>query len=169
MEAEINIKSDNNEIQLKKNENILRLYIKDSKGKKTGEYLEFNLEDIELPLKYQELIEKDKKNREYLKNQFTIIEKKQDHAGKKLLSANEEAKIKAMVEFYNKQIEVYNMFLGENGVQKLLNGAKVSWSTFEYIDNIIEEQIMPKLQVNAEDIKSKIIKKYSVKRDDVIE
>ena len=169
MEAEINIKSDNY-IQLKEDKNVLKLWIKDTKGNKTGDYLEFNLEDIELPIKYQTIVEEDKKARLDLKNKFTIIEKKQDHKGKKLFSANEEAKIKAMQDFYKKEIEIYNMFLGENGVQKLLNGKSVSWSTLDAIDEIIEKQILPQLEVNAKDIKSQIIKKYSNKKvDDVIE
>ena len=45
-------------IQLNK-DNILRLGIKTNDGKDTGEILEFDLEDIELPLRYQELLEKD--------------------------------------------------------------------------------------------------------------
>ena len=159
-----------NVIQLKENKNILKLYIQDENGNKTGEYLEFNLEDIELPTKYQAIIEEDKKARINLKNQYVIIDKKEDRKGKKLLSANEEAKIKAVQEFLKKEVEIYNMFLGENGVQKLLNGEKLSWSSLEYIDEIITKQIMPQLEINAEDIKSKIMSKYSVKKaDDVIE
>lgn len=159
-----------NVIQLKENKNILKLYIQNENGEKTGEYLEFNLEDIELPIKYQTIIEEDKKARINLKNQFVIIEKKEDRKGKKLLSANEEAKIKAVQEFLKKEVEIYNMFLGENGVQKLLNGEKLCWSSLEYIDEIITKQIMPQLEINAEDIKSKIMSKYSVKKaDDVIE
>ena len=160
MEAENNIKSDN-EIQLKRNEDLLRLKIVEENVKDTGNYLEFNLEDIELPIKWQELIEEDKKNRAYLRNQFTIIEKKEDHKGKKLLSANEEAKVRAMQDFYKKEVEIYNMFLGENGVQKLLNGRQLSWSTLEEIDSIIVEAILPKLEINANNIKEKIMKKYS--------
>ena len=160
MEAEKEFKSDN-EIQLKRNEDILRLKIIDEDGKDTGNYLEFDLEDIELPIRWQELIEEDKKNRAYLRNQITIIEKKADHKGKKLLSANEEAKIKATQEFYRKEVEIYNMFLGENGVQKLLNGRKLSWNTLTEIDEIITNNIMPKIEVNAENIKKKIMKKYS--------
>jgi len=158
-----------NIIQLKENKDILRLGIRDAKGNDTGEYLEFNLEDIELPLRYQEILEEDKKNRAFLKNQFTIIDKKEDHKGKKLLSANEEAKIKAMNDFYKKEIEIYNMFLGERGVEKLLNGRKISWSTLDEIDEIIETAILPQLKVNAQSIKEKIMKKYSNKRDDIIE
>lgn len=169
MEAEIKIKSDN-EIQLKRNEDILRLKIIDEDGNDTGNYLEFNLEDIELPIKWQQLIEEDKKNRAYLRNQFTIIEKKEDHKGKKLLSANEEAKIKAMQDFYKKEVEIYNMFLGKDGVQKLLNGRPLSWCTLDEIDEIITKSILPQLEVNAESIKKKIMKKYSNnKEEDVLE
>ena len=169
MEAEINIKSDSY-IQLKENKNILKLKIRDEQGNETGECLKFNLEDIELPMKYQTIIEEDKKARRKLQEQFVIIEKKQDHKGKKLFSSKEEAKIKAVQEFFKKEIEIYNMFLGENGVQKLLNGQEVSWSTLDEIDEIISKQIMPQLEENAEDIKTKIMKKYSNnKRDDIIE
>ena len=158
-----------NFIQLKKNEDILKLGIKDEDGNDTGEFLEFNLEDIELPLKYQEIIEEDKKNRTYLKNQFAIIEKKEDHKGKKLMSANEEAKIRALNDFYKKEVEIYDMFLGKDGVKKLLNGRALSWTTLEEIDNIIEEFIVPKLNIKAENIKKKIMSKYQSKGDDVIE
>ena len=66
-----------NFIQLNKTD-VLRLGIKTADGKDTGEFLEFDLEDIELPLKYQELIEQEKKNRTNLKNQIIIIEKRED-------------------------------------------------------------------------------------------
>lgn len=167
MEAEIKVKSDN-EIQLKK-DNILRLRIRDAEGNDTGNSLEFDLEDIELPLRLQELVEKDKKVRIDAHNKLKILEKKQDHKGKKLLSYKEEEQIRIMQEFYKKEVEIYNMFLGENGVEKLLNGRRLSWSTLDEIDEIINEAILPKLKVNAEDIKKKIISKYSNKRDDVLE
>lgn len=160
-----------NFIQLKKNEDILRLGIRDEDGNDTGNYLEFDLEDIELPLRLQTLLEEDKKNRTNLKNQYIVIDKRQDHKGKKLFSANEEAKIKAMNDFYKKEVEIYNMFLGENGVQKILNGRKLTWTTLAEIDEIIETIITPKLNANAKRIKEKIMSKYSStsKRDDVIE
>lgn len=160
-----------NLIQLQDNEDILKLKIVDSEGKDTGNFLEFNLADIELPLRYQEIIELDKKNRAYLRNQFAIIDKKQDHKGKKLLSSNEEERIKAMINFYKKETEIYNMFLGEGGVEKLLNGREFTWTTLEEIDEIIDKAILPKLKINAENIKKKIISKYSNtnKEDDVIE
>lgn len=149
-----------------KNENILKLEIVDEKGNSTGEYLEFDLEDINLPFKYQEIIERLKKSRQNLKNQFTIIEKKQDHKGKKLMSSNEEEKLKALNNFYKEQVEIYNIFLGENGVQKLLNGRSLRWTTLSEIDELIEKQIAPQLDLTMADITKKIKSKYSNKKED---
>ena len=149
-----------------KNENILKLEIVDEKGVSTGEYLEFDLEDIELPFKYQEIIERLKKSRQNLKNQFVIIEKKQDHKGKKLMSSNEEEKLKALNNFYKEQVEIYNIFLGENGVQKLLNGRSLRWTTLSEIDELIEKQIAPQLDLTMKDITKKIKSKYSSKKED---
>lgn len=148
-----------NIIKLNK-DNILRLKIETSEGEDTGNVLEFQLDDIELPLKYQDLLEKDKKNKEWLKNQFLIIDKRQDVKGKKLYSKNEEDKIKALNDFFNKEVEIYDMFLGENGVQKLLNGRKFSWTTLQEIDEIIEKQITPHLDITMKDITETIKEKY---------
>ena len=149
-----------NFIQLNKG-NVLTLKIKTVEGKETGEFLEFDLEDIELPLKYQELLEKDKKNKENLRNQFLIIDRRQDVKGKKLFSRNEEDKIKALNEFFKKEAEIYNMFLGERGVEKLLNGRKLGWTTLDEIDKIIKEQIEPHLNLTMDSITNKIKEKYS--------
>jgi hypothetical protein len=148
-----------NFIKLNK-DNILRLRIETNEGTDTGEVLEFDLEDIELPLKYQEMLETDKKNKEHLRNQMLMIDKREDVKGKKLLSKNEEDKIKALNEFFKKEVEVYNMFLGENGVQKLLNGRKLGWTTLQEIDEIISKQISPYLNTNMEDITKKVKEKY---------
>lgn len=147
-------------IQLQKDD-VLRLGIKDSEGNDTGEHLEFNLSDIELPLRYQELLEKDKKNKEYLRNQMLIIDKRQDVKGKKLLSKNEEDKIKALNEFFIKEVAVYNMFLGARGVEKLLNGRKFTWTTLQEIDEIIEKYIVPHFDTNMKNITAKVKEKYS--------
>ena len=148
-------------IQLQ-NDDVLRLGIRDSEGNDTGEHLEFNLSDIELPLKLQEMIEKDKKNKENLRNQILIIDKREDVKGKKLLSKNEEDKIKAINEFFKKEVEVYNMFLGENGVEKLLQGRKIGWTTLQEIDDIIDKQIKPHLNIGMKNITEKVKEKYAM-------
>ena len=158
-----------NFIKLKK-DNILRLGIKTADGKDTGEHLEFDLEDIGLLLRYQELLEKDKKNREHLRNELLIIDKRQDVKGKKLLSKNEEDKIRAINDFFKNETEVYNMFLGERGVEKLLNGRKLGWTSLQEIDEIITKQITPYLDNNMNNIAEKIKKKYGkIEQSDVLE
>ena len=152
-----------NIIKLDKN-NILRFEIETNEGEKTGQTIEFQLDDIELPLKYQDLLEMDKKNKEQLRNKVNIIRRRQDVKGKKLLSKNEEDEIKAIKEFLNKEVEIYNMFLGERGVEKLLNGRKLSWTTLQEIDIIIDSQILPLLEKNTKNIKDQIKNKYDVSR-----
>ena len=156
-----------NYIQLKKDD-VLRLKIRDDKGKLTGEMLEFDLEDIELPLRYQELLEKDKKNREWLRNQYLIISKKQDVKGKKLYSKNEEDGLKALKEFFKREEEAYDMFLGKDGVKKLLNGKNFKWTTLHEIDEIIEQQIMPKLDISMDRIEKKIMNTYGLEVEEVL-
>ena len=153
-----------NFIQLNK-DHILRLGIRTVDGKETGEHLEFDLEDIELPLKYQELIEQEKKNRTNFKNQITIIERRQDVKGKKLMSKNEEDKIKALTEFYKKEAEILDGFLGEGGVNKLLNGRKLGWTSLQEIDEIITNQIAPHIKINTDDIIKKVREKYKVSEE----
>jgi len=158
-----------NFIQLNKSD-IIRLKIRTDEGKDTGEYLEFDLSDIELPLKYQELIEKNKKNKRNLKNQLFMIEKRPDAKGKSLLSRNQEDTIKALNEFFIKEIEVYNIFLGPRGVEKLLNGRKFTWTTLQELDELIEKQILPHLDANKDRITEKIREKYGkpiMKKDDI--
>lgn len=164
MDAELNAKS-NNYIQLK-NEGIIKFEIKDMDGNPTGEYLEFDLEDIELPLIYQDMLEKEKLNRANLRNQFIIIDKKQDHKGKKLLSSKEEEKIKVLNDFFKKEAEILNMFLGENGVEKLLCGRKLRWTTLDEIGEIIKTYIAPKLNITIDSIQEKIKNKYKVAKED---
>lgn len=155
------IRGEENFIQLKK-DNILRIGIRDSEGKPTGEHLEFDLEDIELPLKLNQCNMQHKKNLEYIKNQFIIIDKRQDVKGKQIISKNEEDKLKALKEFYKREMDALDLFLGKNGTKKLLNGRNPYYSMYDDISEIIKP-ILPKLELRAEDIKNKIVKKYNNK------
>lgn len=150
-------------IQLKK-DNIIRIGIKDYEGNDTGEHLEFDLEDIDLPLKYQECEEKHHKNVQYVKMQFVIIDKKEDKRGKKLLSSNEEEKIKVISEFYRREMEALDLFLGEGGTKKLLNGRKPYYTMYEDINDMLVP-IMPIIKKGFDNIENKIKNKYSVEKE----
>lgn len=148
-------------IQLKK-DNILRIGIKDIEGNDTGEHLEFDMEDIELPLRLNECEARHRKNLEFLKTQFVIIDKKEDKKGKFILSWKEEEKLKVLQEFYKREMEALDLFLGQNGTNKLLNGRKPYYSMYEDINDMLVP-ILPKLKLKADDIANKIKEKYSNK------
>ena len=148
-----------NFIQLNKKD-TLKLGIKDFEGNETGEYLEFDLEDIELPLRYQEMIEKDKKVTQNLRNQMLIIDKRQDVKGKKLLTKNQEDKVRLLTEYFKEEEKILNEFLGENGVSKLLGGRKLGWTSLQEVGEIINKQIAPHLDVNMKHVTDKVKEKY---------
>lgn len=176
MEAEVKItKSDNtiqeNTIQLKQ-KNLVKFKILDEDGKDTGDYLEFDTGDVDLPFRWQEFAEQSKLNMANFKNRIFVINKKQDHKGKKLMSSNEEERFKAIKEFIEKETETYNLFLGENGVQKLLHGRNLNWDTLNEINDIMNEVIAPKLDLTFNNMVQRIEDKYSnttKKEDKVLE
>ena len=145
-------------IQLK-NENILRLEIKTDKGETTGDYLEFDLEDIELGLKLNQCQKKHNENIQNVKRQFIIIDKKEDKKGKQLLSWKEEEKIKVLKQFYKDEADALDLFLGKNGTRKLLNGRKPYWTMYDDINEVLKP-ILPKLKLSMDGVVDKIKKKY---------
>ena len=158
-------------IQLGETTNVLRLWIKTKDGKETGEKLEFNLKDIELLDRYQKMADEDNKNKQWIQSQFVIIDKKQDFKKKgKILSNNVVEKYKAVLQYYKKQKEIYDLFLGEGGVDKLLYGRKFEWETLVEIEKIIKEQIAPNLDLTMDNIANEIKAKYSItEKSDVLE
>lgn len=144
-----------NEIRLAK-DNILRLKITAADGTPTGESLEFDLEDLDLPLRYQEMLERDKKNVDWLEKELIAIKKRPDMKGKKLLSKNEEDAVKVIKQYFEQEAEIYNVFLGENGVEKLLNGRKLGWTSLEQIGNIVKNQIVPYFDKMGKEAEAKI-------------
>ena len=151
-------------INLKK-DNIFRVGIKDSNGKDTGNVLEFDLEDLEMPFRAQESQYQHKKNLEKLRADFALIDKKPDEKGKKLMSTREEERMKVLKAFYTAEEKALDLFLGEGGTRKLLNGRN---PYYEMFDDILEylKPIEPKLKLHKDDILEKIKKKYDQKKED---
>lgn len=159
-----------NSIQFKR-ENVLKLKLKNEIGEDTGEYLEFDLEDIELPLRYQQALEEHKKNYNSLKNQLLIISKKEDHTGKKFLSSNQEASIKALSEYYQKEMKAMDLFLGDGKTQMILDKVMRRKPYLTMFNDIIEsiEEVSDLFNVGYSSIEDKIKEKYSKVEDNVLE
>lgn len=159
-----------NSIQFKR-ENVLKLKLKNEMGEDTGEYLEFDLEDIELPLRYQQALEEHKKNYNSLKNQLLIISKKEDHTGKKFLSSNQEASLIALSEFYKKEIKIMDLFLGEGKTQMILDKVMRRKPYLTMFNDIMEsiEEVSDLFNLGYSSIEDKIKEKYSKVEDNVLE
>lgn len=154
-----------NFIQLKKLDCLLRFPIKDEFGNDTGKYLKFNLEQVNYPLKIQECVEMHKKNLAWHEDMAIVLSKKEDKKGKKLLSWKQEEGIKLEEEFYHKEMEAMDLFLGKGATQMILDcyGIEPYYSMFDDITEMVEP-IMPYLENNAEYLKKKhqeIREKYS--------
>lgn len=157
-------------IQLKQ-DNLLKIGIKNAEGKDTGEIIVIDLEDIELPLKAQKAEEMIKNNNRWLQAQRVMIEKRPDKKGKKLLSANDEALLKTVNEYYKKQTEAYELVFGQGAIKKILCGREMYITFFMELEKEMEK-LKPLLNKNALDIKEKIksiATKYSQKDSDVME
>lgn len=160
-------------IKIKERKDIFRLgiidekdnIVKDEKGEEVC--LEFDLADIELPIRYNRCINQINNAKRNLKNQLIIIDKKQDHKGKQMLSANEEAKAKALQLFYKEMEDAMDLFLGKGGTRKYLNGRKPYWTMFEDLSEAIEP-FLDKMQLTMTDMAERIKKKYKVQESDVL-
>lgn len=160
-------------IKLKQRQDILKLGIldeegnilKDTNGKEIC--LEFDLGDIELPLRYNKCINMINMAKTNLKNQFVIIDKKQNNKGKQLLSSNEEAKIKAMKQFYGEMEKAMDLFLGAGGTRKYLNGKAPYWEMWDDINESIEPYL-DKMKLTVDDMAKRIKNKYKVNEGDVL-
>ena len=146
-------------IQLKKG-NKIKIGIKDDKGIDTGEYLEFDFEGTQTLLKMNKSDIMHKQNVMWLNNSLIILNKKEDKKGKYLLSWKQEEELKIYDEFYKKEMEAMDLFLGEGGSKKLLNAREPYYTMYEDAGEYIA-QVLPLLKANIKDINKQIISKYS--------
>lgn len=149
-------------ISIKKPQGILQYGILDENGKETGEYLEFDTEDIELALRLNSVNKLHHENLKNLKTQFLIINKKEDIKDKhSILTRNEIEKIKATKKFYQDEEKAMDLFLGEGGTKKLLNGRKPYYTMFNDMLEMIKP-IVPKLTKTIDDIIDSVKTKYQL-------
>lgn len=162
-----------NYIKIKPKKDILKLGIMDENGNIVKDNngnevcLEFDLADIDLPIKYNKCVAMINDAKKELKMQMIIIDKKQDHKGKGYLTYNEEAKVKAVKNFYKKMETAMDLFLGEGGTRKYLNGRKPYYEMFDDIGEAIKPY-EDKFKLTLTDMTDRIKNKYKVVESDVL-
>lgn len=144
-------------IKLEKPTDVLRLWIQDANGKETGEYIDINTNEIDLLDRVQKMQDNLKKNETWYNNQLVIIKKQQDHISKgNVLSDNTIAEMNAIKEYYKKQKQVFDVFLGEGATDKLLYGRPFGAKTAREIYLIIQNQILPQIKVDFNNLEEEI-------------
>lgn len=161
-------------INLKQRKDILKLGFKDEKGnilkneKEEEVCIEFDLGDIELPLKYHKCVNSIEEARNKLKTQFIIIDKKQDSKKKKqLLSTNEMEKVKATKQFFKDMEQAMDLFLGQGGTKKFLNGKGPYWEMWDDIDEMLKPYYA-QMKLTVSDMTDRIKEKYKMTESDVL-
>lgn len=162
-----------NYIKIKPKKDILKLGIMDEYGNIVKDNygnevcLEFDLADIDLPIKYNKCVAMINDAKKELKMQMIIIDKKQDHKGKGYLTYNEEAKVKAVKNFYKKMETAMDLFLGEGGARKYLNGRNPYYEMFDDIGEALKPY-EDKFKLTLTDMTDRIKNKYKVVESDVL-
>lgn len=160
-------------IKLKNRKDIIQLGFQDEEGNIMKDennkeiYIQFDLGDIDLPLRYNKCINLIEQARNNLKAQIVIINKKQDHKGKQLLSSNEVLKVKAFKQCYKEMEEAMDLFLGKGGTRKFLNGRNPYIEMWDDISEALEPY-MDKMQLTVGDMEQRIKQKYKITDSDVM-
>lgn len=158
-------------IQLKERKDILQFGIKDQEGNIVYDNdgkevcIEFDLGDIDLPIRYSKCVSQIEEARRELKNKLIIIDKKQDRKGKGILTYNEEQKVRATQEFFKKMETSMDLFLGKGGTKKFLNGKKIYWEVWDDISETLEPH-MDRMKLTVKDMEDRIKNKYKVSEID---
>lgn len=140
-----------------KKENVYQLEVNDK-----GEYIEFDLLDIDLPDKitkaYKDLV-KEQKN---VNIQEQVIYKKfANNPNKKWEEIHKLEK-----EYFKKSREIFDSFLGEGACKKIF-GDTDRYGMFEDLLNALQPHL-DKMQINVEQIKKNLVEKYSPNKKNVI-
>lgn len=155
-------------ITLKERTSLKRFGIRTEDGKDTGEYIEIDLEDIELPIKSNNCQLTHIDNWKKLKEKLDAINKQEDIQNEnEILSENQKAALEAFKEFYEAEENAIDLFLGEGATKKLLNGRKPYLSMYDDINEYVE-QIIPTLKDTQKSIIDGIENKYKTKKEDNI-
>lgn len=154
-------------IQLKPS-SVKRFGIRTADGVDTGEYIEIDIEDIELPKRAEICHKKHAENVKKLNEIKENINKEEDRKEKdEVFSNNEKILMNAFQEFYQKEEEAIDELLGKGTTRKLLNGRKPYVTMYEDISDYIE-QIIPILKESQAKLIDKIKSKYSKEEEDNI-
>lgn len=138
-------------------ENVYQIEVNDK-----GEYIEFDLLDIDLPMKLINGADELKKQKKIYKNKLIALNKQYKDNSKLLLIKQYELD----KEFCTKLRNIFDGFLGEGACQKIfgeVNRIGMFDAFFEQLSPHLD-----KLVINVEQIKNNLYEKYNPNKKEVI-
>ena len=146
-----------------KRENIFRIPIVRIDGVDNNDFIELDIEDISLPFRCIEALEK---RDEILKE----AKQMQQEMQRKINKNNQEEVTKEILEMWNQQYnklrEVFDLFLGEGTCNKIFGKKNYATMFDDLMDDL--KHFLDELEMNFKKIKIKIKKKYAPKNKGVI-
>ena len=139
------------------NDEVYRIEVNDN-----GEYIEFDLLDIELPIKAMRLSDNLKKEKKIYNNRCSILQKEYGNNSKLLLYKQYDLDR----EFCLKFRKMFDEFLGEGACKKIFGDT----NRIAMFDKLFEE-LSPhfdKLKINVEKVKNNLYEKYIKNSKEVI-
>lgn len=155
-------------ITLKERTGLKRFGIRTEDGTDTGEYIEIDLEDLDLPLKANKCQLEHINNYNKLKSQIEAAAQMPNTKNpNELVTEQQKAVLAAHKEFYEAEEKALDEFLGEGATKKLLGGRKPYLTMYDDINEYLE-QIVPILKDAQKNLEEKIKTKYQVQKEDNI-
>lgn len=140
-----------------KKENVYQLEVNDK-----GEYIEFDLLDIDLPDKILNAHNNIQKEMKYVNTQEKILRNK--YKDNNILLSKELYKLEK--NYFTKMRSLFDSFLGEGACQKIF-GDVDRYGMFEDLLNALQPHF-DKMKIDLDKIKKELIDKYSPKNKKVI-
>lgn len=155
-------------ITLKEKTGLKRFGIRTADGVDTGEYIEIDIEDMDLPIRANECQKKHAENLKKLQSKIAEAEQKTDIKNEtEIISEKESFVLEALREFYAAEEEALDNVLGQGTTKKLLAGRKPYVTMFDDINEYLE-QIMPTMEETQKSLENKIRTKYHEEKEDNI-
>ena len=131
-----------------------------------GDTISFNIDDPELPLKFDTAFQKVNNISSKMKAERVVIEKKQDEQTKGLLTKNERALYEMTNKYMKEMRKVMDGFLGEGACEKIFGDANFPGMYEELLDQL--QPHFAKMRLNAESYRKAIEKKYGQDEDEFV-
>lgn len=139
-------------------EDIYQIEVNDN-----GEYIEFDLLDLELPEKIvRASLDMQVQLEEYNKRREEIYQKYKDDTVNLVLEDS-----KCEKEYCNKLREIFDSFLGEGACQKIF-GDTNRFAMFDKLMETLEKDHFPKMKMNVTKAKQKLADRYLPKEKNVM-